>query len=120
MFTHVNADEIDPYDIEAIDPDLLPVGLELKPSETRPSIWSYEAGESNNLHHQQEQEELYVPLSGRFEMNIDDETIEIESGDLVVVEPAAERQLTALEGGRILVIGAPPVKDDGIVVEGSE
>lgn len=118
MFSHVNADEVDPYDVDGIDPDLLPIGPKLAPSETRPSIWQYEARESNNRHHQQEQEELYVPLSGRFEMDIGDETIEIEPGDLVVVEPEAERQLTAVEESRILVVGTPPVKDDGVVVDG--
>nr|WP_303650200.1 cupin domain-containing protein [Halalkalicoccus sp. NIPERK01] len=83
----------------------------------RPSVWEYAAGESNNRHRQGEQEELYVVLSGSFEMEIEGERIDLAEGDVIVVEPDAWRRLTAREDSRLLVVGAPNVPDDGIVYE---
>lgn len=117
MYERVSIDDVEAHELDGIEPTLLPVGMELRPDETRPSVWDYEEGESNNLHYQEEQEELYVPLAGRFEVEIDDETIELGTGDVAVVEPAARRRLTALTDARLLVVGAPPVTDDGVVVE---
>lgn len=117
MYTHRTIDDVDPQEIEDVEPRLRAIGYELRPDEMRPSVWEYAAGESNNRHRQGEQEELYVVLSGRFEMEIEGERIDLAEGDTVVVDPDAWRQLTASEDSRLLVVGAPNVSDDGIVYE---
>lgn len=116
-YAKANVDDIETRDVETIEPQLKAVGYELRPSEMRPSVWVYDEGESNNPHYQREQEELYHVLSGRFEMTIGEETTELEPGDVVVVEPAAIRQLTCREAGEVFVVGAPNVSDDGVVVD---
>lgn len=117
MYGHTAIDDVDTHDLDGIDPTLIPVGMALETSEMRPSVWAYDAGESNDVHSHEAQEELYVPLSGRFELRIEDELVELGEGELIVVEPETRRQVRALEAGHILVVGAPPVKDDHMVDE---
>lgn len=122
-YTKVSLDDVEAHDLEDPERTILPIGVELRPAEMRPSVWEYEEGQTSNRHYQREQEELYVPLSGRFEFQIeeqdgsDDAVLELASGDYLVVDPQTVRQLTATEAGRILVVGAPNVKDDGVVVD---
>ena len=53
------------------------------------------------------QEELYVPLRGTGCLQIDGETVDLEPGRYVLVEPSAQRQVVAgPEGLSYLVIGA--------------
>lgn len=56
-YASVTLDDFDRHDVEGIDPDVLPIGVALRP-------------ESSNRPPQREQPELYVPLSGRFELAI--------------------------------------------------
>lgn len=130
-YASVSLDDLDRHELDDVEPDVLPIGVELRPSRVRPSVWAYEAGESSNRHHQLEQEELYVPLSGRFEIAIeegdgggatdDPDTapgrVEVSPGDYLVVDPPTIRTVTALEDGRLLVVGAPNVADDAVVDE---
>jgi len=116
-YQRVSLDDVDRHELDDIGPDLLPIGIELRPAEMRPSVWAYEVGETSNRHFQQEQEELYVPLEGEFALEFEAETIELEPGDYVVVDPGTTRQVTARTDGRLLVVGAPNTKDDGVVVE---
>jgi quercetin dioxygenase-like cupin family protein len=92
----------------------------------RPSVWEFEAGETNNWHRQREQEELYFVLDGEFLVTVADasaaeeddrETFELGTDEVVVIPPETWRQLEALADGRLLVVGAPNVKDDGITEE---
>ena len=117
MSDRINVDDVESRTVDGIEPRLKAVGYELRPQKMRPSVWEYSAGESNNRHYQQEQEELYHVLGGRFEMTVDDETFEIGTGDIVVVSPDEVRQLTCVEDGRLFVVGAPNAKDDGVVVD---
>ncbi|MEM4781331.1 MAG: cupin domain-containing protein [Halalkalicoccus sp.] len=117
MYTHRSIEDVASQEIDGNEPSLRAIGYELRPEEMRPSVLEYREGASNNRHRQAEQEELYVVLSGRFEMEIDEETVELAEGDVVVVSPDAWRRLTAREDSRVLVVGAPNVKDDGIVYE---
>jgi quercetin dioxygenase-like cupin family protein len=123
-YTACSIDDVDRHELDDIEPDVLPVGVELRPAEMRPSVWAYEPGESSNRHYQEEQEELYVPLAGSFELELveqdDDavETVEIEPGDYLVVDPETTREVTAVTDAELLVVGAPNAKDDGVVVEG--
>lgn len=131
-YSKVSLDEIEAHRLDDPERTILPIGVELRPSKLRPSVWEYEAGETSNRHRQREQEELYVPIAGRFEMAIGgsdgendavdaeetvQETVALESGDYLVIDPETVRQLTAATDGRMLVVGAPNVKDDGVVVE---
>lgn len=120
-YSKVNVDELEPRDIDGLEPALRAVGYELRPSKLRPSVWEFEPGESNNRHRQREQEELYVVLDGRLEMEVEGETFDVTVGDYVVVPPESWRQLTAREESRVLAVGAPNVSDDAIDEgEGSE
>lgn len=114
-YSKVSLDSVEPRDVDGIEPSLRAIGYELRPSKMRPSVWEFDAGESNNRHRQREQEELYVVLDGRLQMEVEDETIDIVEGDYVLVPPESWRQLTAEESSRVLVIGAPNVGDDGIL-----
>jgi len=126
-YSKVSVDEIEPHRLDDPERTILPIGVELRPSKMRPSVWEYQEGETSNRHYQREQEELYVPLSGKFELAIEaehesaadagEEIVDLESSDYLVVDPETTRQLTAVTDGRILVIGAPNVKDDGVIVE---
>lgn len=115
MYTRVNLDDLSRMEVDRTDPDVKPVGYELRPSAMRPNYWVYEAGESNNRHKQREQEELYYVVSGEGTMEIDGEVIDLTPGDVVVVKPDAWRQVTAESRLELFVIGAPNVKDDGIL-----
>lgn len=117
MYSKASLEDVDGNDIDGIEPTLKAVGYELRPDEMRPSVWEYDENESNNRHYQEEQEELYLVLSGAFRMEIGEEEIEVEEEEFVVVEPGVDRKLTALESSRLFVVGAPNVKDDGVVVE---
>lgn len=119
-YEKVNLDDIERRDVDGIEPALLAVGYELRPSKMRPSVWEFAAGESNERHRQREQEELYVVLEGRLEMEVDGETFPVTADDYVVVPPESWRQLTAEEESRVLVVGAPNTRDDAIDEESTE
>lgn len=119
-YSKVNVNDLDERDVDGVQPRLKAIGYELRPQKMRPSAWVFDEGGSNNRHYQREQEELYHVLSGRFEMDVDDETIELEAGDVIVVSPESVRQLTALEAGEVFAVGAPNVKNDSVVVGDEE
>lgn len=119
-YAKVNLGDVEPRDVEGLEPALRAVGYELRPSKMRPSVWEFEAGDANNRHRQAEQEELYVVLEGRLRMEVDGEAFDVTAGDYVVVPPESWRQLVAETGSLVLVVGAPNVSDDGILEEGVE
>jgi quercetin dioxygenase-like cupin family protein len=123
--THCSLDDLEavPVDRPGTDASVLPVGYELRPEEMRPAVWTLPAGESTPYHRQREQEELYLVLAGRFRVRTggggdEEETFELGPRDVLVVEPETARQLTALEDGELFIVGAPNVKDDGVVLDG--
>lgn len=115
MYSRINLSDLDPMEVADIDPSLKAVGYELRPEKMRPSVWVFEPGESNNRHRQHEQEELYLVLSGRLEMEVEGDRFEVGRGDVVSIPPESWRQLTALEESEVFVVGAPNVKDDEIL-----
>lgn len=117
MYTKLSLGDLEARDVEGIEPELKAVGYELRPKKMRPSLWIFEPGESNNWHRQKQQEELYLVLDGRLEMTVGEETFEVEAGDVVVVPPESWRQLTATERSEVFVVGAPNVKDDGVLAD---
>ena len=118
MYSVVNLEDVQPREFDDA-PTLRSIGHELRPAEMRPAVWEYEAGEKNVHHRQEQQEELYVVLEGAFDVTIerDDEreVVSIENGDCLLVPPESWRQLEAVEDGTVLVVGAPNVKDDGVL-----
>ena len=124
MPARLSLDEMESVEIDRPDSDatVLPIGYELRPTEMRPAVWELPKGESTPFHRQREQEELYLVLSGRFSVRTVEEdeaetTFELGPRDVLVVEPEVARQLTALEDGELFIVGAPNVKDDGVVIE---
>ncbi|WP_152039832.1 cupin domain-containing protein [Salinigranum salinum] len=123
MPARLSLDDLDPVAVDRPDTEasVLPIGYELRPEKMRPAVWNLPAGESTPYHRQREQEELYLALSGRFEVRIEsesgEETFELAARDVLVVEPEVARQVTALEDGELFIVGAPNVKDDGVIVE---
>jgi len=112
-------DDLETRDVERIDPRLKAVGYQLRPDEMRPSVWEYEEGETNDRHRHETQEELYYVLEGSFVVTVDRdddrETFELAAGEFAVVPPETWRQFEALEESRLLAVGAPNEKDDGII-----
>lgn len=116
----VGLNSIEARDLDEFEPRLKAVGYELRPEEMRPSVWQFEADDRMNRHYHEEQEELYHVLSGRFELELGEdgsEELELEAGDVTVVAPETVRQLRCVEAGEVFAVGAPPTKDDGVVLE---
>ncbi|USZ69945.1 cupin domain-containing protein (plasmid) [Halorussus salilacus] len=118
MYEKTSLDDLEPRDVEGIEPRLRAVGYQLRPDEMRPSVWEFETGETNNWHRHEAQEELYYVTDGEFVMTVqggdEEETFDLRAGDFVVVPPETWRQLEALSDGRVFVVGAPSEKDDAI------
>lgn len=110
----VSLNEIDEREVDGFDPTLKPIGYFLQPDNLRPSVWEYEEGKSNQKHKHEAQEELYTPLEGRIRVEFNDETVELDSGDFVVVPSDEWRQITAVEDTTLLAIGAPNEAHDAI------
>ncbi|WP_243700494.1 cupin domain-containing protein [Halorussus pelagicus] len=58
----------------------------------RPSVWEFSAGERNNRHRHEEQEELYYVLDGEFLVTVESEdeereTFELDRNEVVVILP---------------------------------
>ena len=124
MVEKVNVEELETRDVEGVEPGLKAVGYELRPEQMRPSVWEFVAGEANNWHRQREQEELYYALDGEFLVTVEDadgdrETFQLETDEVVVIQPETWRQFEAETDGRLLVVGAPNAKDDAITEAGA-
>ena len=118
-YATVSLEDIEPRQLDDIEPSLLSVGYELRPDEMRPNVWRFDKGEATHDHRHAEQEELYIVLDGGFDVQIGSsegeesrEEFELETEDFMIVSPQTWRQLTAREGSLLLVVGAPPVKQD--------
>jgi mannose-6-phosphate isomerase-like protein (cupin superfamily) len=85
-------------------------------TEMRPRVWYLSPGDAMSYHRQAEQEEFYYVLSGPGRMKIDEEMIDVPEGAAMRIPPETRRQiLNDTEGEHVwLVIGAPPVEDDGL------
>ncbi len=117
MYSKISLDSVESRDIDVdgVNPKLKAIGYELKTENMRPSVWIYEKGDSNNLHKQEKQEELYYIIDGKIEIEVDDDLLELAKDDFVVVSPDSWRKIRALEKSIVLAIGAPNVKDDAII-----
>ena len=128
MYEKTGLEDLETRDVEDIEPGLKAVGYQLRPKEMRPSVWEFAAGETNNRHGHEAQEELYYVLDGEFLVTVESETeedetkretFELGTDEVVVILPETWRQFEALEDSRMLVVGSPNVKGDWITEDES-
>lgn len=89
-------------------------------TDMRPRVWFLSPGDAMSHHRQAEQEEFYYVLEGPAQIQIGDEFLTVEEDSAIRIPPETPRQIRN-ETDRDhawLVIGAPPVEDDGIVFNG--
>jgi len=113
-FRTASIDALESQDWPGVDPTIQLVGYELQPDAMRPNVWEYDPGDEMPMHHQTEQEELFVVLEGTTEITIGDHETEVSAGDAVWIPPEPWRGIVARTHYRILAIGAPNTSDDGV------
>lgn len=88
-------------------------------TEMRPKLWELSPGDAMSYHRQREQEELYYVLRGPARIRIGDERMDVPEGTVIRIPPETPRQVfnDTDEEHRWLIIGAPPVENDGEVLE---
>lgn len=92
---------------------------ELGCTEMRPRVWDLSPGDAMSYHRQREQEEFYYVISGPARIRIDEERIDVPEGTAIRIPPETPRQILndSDDEHRWLVVGAPPVENDGEVLE---
>ncbi|MEF8812942.1 MAG: cupin domain-containing protein [Halovenus sp.] len=83
-----------------------------RPEKMRFNYFFYNEGDAVRRHKQHEQEELFFVVSGHATMEVGGEEFEIETGDVIVVDPGPWRQIRAHEETEIFAVGAPNLPDD--------
>ena len=73
-------------------------------------LWRLEPGQASTLHRHRVTEELYVLLEGTGRARVGDESLTLEAGSSMLVDPGTLRQLFNDTGAHQLwlVVGAPP------------
>ncbi len=99
--------------------DHVDLATELGCTEMRPKVWDLAPGDAMSYHRQREQEELYYVLQGPARIRIDDERLDVSEGTALRIPPETPRRVfnDTDHDHRWLIIGAPPVEDDGEVIE---
>jgi mannose-6-phosphate isomerase-like protein (cupin superfamily) len=92
---------------------------ELGCTEMCPRVWDLAPGDAMSYHRQREQEEFYYVLSGPARIRIGEERIDVPEGTAMRIPPETSRQILndTDDEHRWLVISAPPVENDGEVLE---
>ena len=96
-------------DVKDFEGRRTPVAVALEALTIRANQFDSEPGRVGYEHDELKsgQEELFVPLGGAGSMVIDGETVDLEPGRYVLVQPSARRRVDAgPEGLSYLVIGA--------------
>ena len=92
---------------------------ELDCEEMRPNLWYLDPGDAMSFHRQNEQEELYFVVEGPGRIRIEEEYVDVPEGGCIRISPEVRRQVRndSDEDRHVwLVVGAPPVENDGQVV----
>ena len=121
-------DAVDPIDMAALEDvpeqfDPLSVrnvseALGVEASKVR--VWEVPPGAYMGIHGHETQEEVYHVLSGRFAVDLgppgETERVELEPGAFFAASPETARgyRNVGTEPGRMLVVAAPNVDEDGI------
>lgn len=89
---------------------------ELGCTEMRPKVWFLSPGDEMSFHRQAAQEELYYVLRGPSRFRVGEELLDVEEGTAIRVPPETPRQIiNDTDSDHVwLVVGAPPVEDDGL------
>ena len=119
-YDKVSLADVEPMATDEGTPTVRSVGYELQPDEMRLNVWDFEPDETLGRHRHEAQEELYVVLEGRLELDVEGDSVVAVAGDYLAVPPDSWRELTATEPSQLLAIGAPNVSDDGIMPEAEE
>ncbi len=88
----------------------------LQLEETRARVWYLEPGhDRKGTHVHEKQEELYYVIEGPGRLTVADETLDVPEGAFVRLPPETPRRLfnDTDEEHVWLIVGAPPVADDG-------
>lgn len=94
---------------------------ELALTEMRARVWYIEPGNTRKTYHRHgEQEELYYVLDGPGRIRIGDEVVDVPAGTALRLPPETPRQVfNDTDDTHVwLVVGAPPVPNDGRAVDG--
>lgn len=85
----------------------------------RANVWYLAPGDAMSYHRQREQDELYVQLDGPGRMRVGDDEIDVPERTAVRVPMETPRQVfnDTDEDHIWLVVGAPPVTNDGVTIE---
>ena len=83
--------------------------------ETRSSVWYISPGQQTTYHTQATQEELYFQIQGPGQIQLGDELITVPERSVIKVPPPTPRRLFNESNQQHvwLVVGAPPVENDG-------
>lgn len=123
MYSKINLEDAPDRTRTDSEPAVRMLGYELRqageprPTEMRFNYFYYDEGDTVRNHKQKEQEELFYVISGHAVMEVGDESFEIETDDVVVVDPGPWRQIHALEPTEIFAVGAPNLPDDAVFEE---
>ncbi|WP_336345400.1 cupin domain-containing protein [Halalkalicoccus ordinarius] len=92
---------------------------ELGCTEMRPKLWELSPGDTMSYHRQREQEEFYYVLEGPARIRIGDERMDVPEGTAIRIPPETPRRVfnDTDHEHRWLIVGAPPVENDGEVFE---
>ncbi len=63
-------------------------------------------------HYHKQCTEVYYILEGRGKMELNDDTVEVEPGTVVVIEPCTTHRLVSPEGVRTIVFGVPAFQQE--------
>lgn len=87
--------------------------LDLK--QTRSSVWYLSPGQQTTFHTHANQEELYFQIQGPGQMKIHDDVIDVPERSAIKMPPDTPRRLlnNSKKEHIWLVVGAPPLKNDG-------
>jgi mannose-6-phosphate isomerase-like protein (cupin superfamily) len=106
-------DEFDALDVRNVDEPLATEEMKVK-------VWTIPPGKRMGAHGHERQEELYYVLQGTFDLRIgppdEAETVQVDEGTFFAASPGLVREYTNVgeDDGRVLVVAAPNVDEDGI------
>jgi mannose-6-phosphate isomerase-like protein (cupin superfamily) len=63
-------------------------------------------------HYHRETTEVYYILQGRGKMELNDDVVDVEPGDIIYIEPYTAHRLISPEGVRTIVFGVPAYRPD--------
>ena len=118
-YSMVVVDEAERQPSKVSGTDHIDLVAELGCTEMRPKVWYLSPGDEMSYHRQAEQEEFYYVLDGPARLRVRDEILDVPEGAAIRIPPDTPRQVLndTDRDHRWLIVGAPPVEDDGLPPE---